>query len=258
MKQSHPRRSSFSALTLLLLPALLTLLPCALTVTAEGAVGIREDFSSDPFEEPSPRWVCTTPEGSYKPFWTGGPSPQVQLGSTAEKLPEPPDNAIYFFSQDTIDLLPGADNDKPLTPPCDISADFQILGDSVGDVSVGILFNRREGENSAVEIHVGGDGSTAWTGTHSGDQPPKYGGTKLEPGVWYRLHAQIAPANGELEVNASLTRVDDGQPVRPDLSETIPAPNRAEGNGYGLRVGLSKGHYWSRAIVMDNIVATGK
>jgi hypothetical protein len=231
----------------------LTLLTTLIVFVRPAFAGeIKEDFSSDPFEQSSPRWICEIPKGNHLPFWTSGGFSPIQLGQIAENLPEPPADAVYFFGEDTYLLLRA--ERVPSTPRYSISTDFQILGDTVGDIAIRILFDRRGAEKSNVSIHIGGDGKTAWMGSLSPDLP-QYAGYPIELGVWYRLTVEIAREGGESVVNAEVTRVDDGAPMRLGFEGRVSDPTDAGDAGVGLQIDLSNGHTWTRAVVVDNFVS---
>jgi hypothetical protein len=219
------------------------------------ATEIKEDFSTDPFDKFSPRWICEVPKGNYEAFWTSGVFSPIQLGQNAANLPEPPEDAVYFFGEDTY-LLLRAERGH-LNPRYSISTDFQILGNQVGDIAVGIVFDHRGDEKSNVSIHIGGDGKTAWMGAAS-HGPPQYAGYPIELGVWYRLTVEIAREGGESVVNAEVTRVEDGSPVRPGLTGRASDPKGGGDIGVGLQLELSNGHTWTRAVVVDNFVSTAQ
>ena len=234
----------------------LTLLTTLIVFVRPAFAGeIKEDFSSDPFEQSSPRWICEIPKGNHLPFWTSGGFSPIQLGQIAENLPEPPADAVYFFGEDTY-LLLRAERGR-LNPRYSISTDFQILGDQVGDIAVGIVFDHRDAEKSNVSIHIGGDGTTAWMGAAI-QGPPQYAGYPIEVGVWYRLTVEIERESGESVVNAEVTRVEDGAPIRPGLTGRASDPKGDGDIGVGLQIDLSNGHTWTRAVVVDNFVSTAQ
>jgi hypothetical protein len=219
------------------------------------ATEIKEDFSTDPFDKFSPRWICEVPKGNYEAFWTSGVFSPIQLGQNAANLPEPPADAVYFFGEGDYLLL--REEKLPSNPRYSVSADFQILGDEVGDIAVGIIFNHRSEEKTVVTLHVGGDGKTAWMGSlNSG--APQYAGNPIELGFWYRLTVWIAREGGESVVNAEVTRVDDGTPMRQGFEGRVSDPTDAGDAGVGLQIDLSNGHAWTRAVVVDNFVSTAQ
>ncbi|MFZ4716651.1 MAG: hypothetical protein ACOYMT_03825 [Chthoniobacterales bacterium] len=219
------------------------------------AAETKDDFSTDPFDKFSPRWSCEVPKDNYDAFWTSGVFSPLQLGQAAADLPEAPADAVYFFGEGTYMLLRA--ERVPATRRYSISTDFQILGDTVSDIGIGMIFNHRGAEKSNVSIHIGGDGKTAWIGSLN-PSAPQYTGYPIELGVWYRLTVEVAREGGESVVSAEVTSVDDGTPMRMGFEGRVSDPADAGDAGVGLQIQLGNGHGWTRAVVVDNFVSTAQ